>query len=689
MYRRICASPIIAVNTDSLPSEQSRIEQLRERIEHHWYCYYILDEAEIPDAEFDNLMRELGDLERQYPHWITDTSPTQRVAPPPAAGFVTVEHRSPMLSLTNAFDEAELYAFDQRVRERSGSDQEEVEYVGEPKLDGVAVNLFYQKGMFKKATTRGDGSRGEDVTGNVRTIRNLLRQLRTTTVPPPAFMEIRGEVVILRKDFERLNQSLRKAGKKPFANPRNTAAGALRQLHPKDCRERPLRLYCYGIGHVEGGQIGSEHAAIMQQLKDWGLAVVADTALLKNGIAACLSYVHTIDRKRHQLQYGIDGVVFKVNSIAQRERLGAISRSPRWAIAYKFPSVEELTTVKRIEVQVGRTGTLTPVARLQPVTVGGVTVSNVTLHNQDEIERKDIRVGDTVMVRRAGEVIPEIVRVLVERRDVNANPYLLPRQCPICGSAVKRNVGEAAIRCVAGIACSAQRKQAIHHFVSRRALDIDGLGEKLIDQLVEKGMVQTIADLYALDADKLIGLERIGDKSAANLLAAIEHSRNPTLDRLLYGLGIRNVGESTALVLANHFDTLDSIRRADVEELQAVADVGPIVADHIVAFFSATANIKVLDELMRWVSYVAIEVKPRCSSLVGKVFVLTGTLGIDRATVKRRLQQHGAEVTASVSSRTDFVVAGANAGSKLKKAQELGIPILDEKQLLQQIPHDP
>jgi DNA ligase (NAD+) len=587
-----------------------------------------------------------------------------------------------MLSLANAFEEQELIDFDRRVRERLGV--ERVEYAAETKLDGLAASIRYEDGVLVSGATRGDGSRGEDVTRNIRTIKAVPLQLRGDDYP--RVLEVRGEVFMTDEGFRRLNETQVRNESKAYANPRNAAAGALRQLDPRITAARPLTMYCYGVGDVREGWLPGTHAGILDRLKHWGLRVSPEIAVVE-GIDACLDYYARLLERRESLGYAIDGIVFKVNDVAEQQRLGAVSRAPRWAIAYKFPAEEALTQVRAIDVQVGRTGTLTPVARLEPVQVGGVTVTNATLHNQDEIDRKDVRVGDTVVVRRAGDVIPEVARVVKDRRPRHTRRFYLPDRCPVCQSEVVRIEGEAAARCSGGLYCPAQRKQALWHFASRRAMDIEGLGEKLVEQLVDGGLVHSILDIYALGEEQIASLERMGKKSAANLVAAITRSRDTSLARFLYALGIRDVGEATALSLAMHFGDLAPLRAADEEALQEVADVGPVVARQITSFFAEPHNREVLDGLVKCVRWpVQPPLDTGDAALAAKRFVITGTLqAMARDEAKRRLQALGAKVSGSVSSKTDFLVAGANPGSKRTKAEALGITILDEDEFLKLI----
>ena len=654
-----------------------RASELRDTINYHDHRYHVLDDPEIPDVAYDRLVRELEGLEGAYPGLVTPDSPTQRVGAAPVEAFGAVVHEVPMLSLGNAFTAQEVHDFDRRVRERL--EVESVEYTVEPKLDGLAASLLYIDGVLVRAATRGDGSRGEDVTRNVRTIKTV--PLKLLGGEHPATVEVRGEVFMTLDGFRRLNDRQREAGEKTFANPRNAAAGGLRQLDSRITATRPLSLFCYGIGQASEGGLPDTQYEILQCLGRWGLPVSSEAEVV-GGADACVGYYQRIGERREALGYDIDGIVIKTNRIEHQQKLGAISRAPRWALAYKFPAQEALTAVVGIDVQVGRTGALTPVARLEPIQVGGATVTNATLHNQDEIERKDVRIGDTVVVRRAGDVIPEVVRVLKERRPRGARPFRVPRQCPVCGADVVRFEDEAALRCGAGLSCPAQRKQAIRHFASRRALDIEGLGDKLVEQLVDRGLVSSVADLYQLDLEALVGLDRMAEKSARNLLAALERTRHTTLARVLYALGIRDVGEATAETLAAHFGALEPLREASEEALQSVPDVGPVVARHIRAFLDAAANREVIERLERVLEWPVHE-PATATRLAGRTFVITGTLArMARSAAKQRLQALGAKVTGSVSKNTDYLIAGDTAGSKLDKAQSLGVEILDENAFL-------
>jgi len=663
------------------PKALQQINELREKINHHNYCYYVLDNPEIPDAEYDRLMRELQALEQQYPETITPDSPTQRVGSTPLAEFAEVRHAVPMLSLSNALDDREMTEFDRRVRE--GLDVDSVDYSAEPKLDGLAISLRYEGGMLVRGATRGDGNSGEDVTQNVRTIESIPLKLFGDNYP--RVLEVRGEVFMNKKGFDELNDRQRKNNGKTFANPRNAAAGSLRQLDSRITASRPLEFYCYGVGLVEGGALPGRHSETMQALKTWGLRINPESKVV-HGVEGCLAYHADILSKRESLGYDIDGVVFKVDRVDQQEILGFVSRAPRWAIAHKFPAEEEMTKLIGIDVQVGRTGAITPVARLEPVFVGGVTITNATLHNQDEIERKDVRIGDTVIVRRAGDVIPEVVQpVLAERKGRKLRKFNMPTECPECGSKIIRLDGEAVSRCTGGLYCPAQRREAFKHFVSRRAMDIEGIGDKLVEQLDQLGMIKDVSDLYHLKAEAIAGIERMGEKSADNLIKGLEQSKQTTLPRFLFALGIRNVGETTAQTLARHFGTLDALMHANEEALVQVPDVGPVVAQSIVSFFKEKHNRDVVAKLIKagiqWPEEKAP--LPQSQTLAGKTFVLTGTLpNMSRNDAKEKLLALGAKVSGSVSKKTDYVVVGADPGSKATRAEELGVPMIDESQLL-------
>jgi len=660
-----------------------RVDELRKQINHHNYLYYVLDSPEIPDAEFDKLFRELQALEHQHPDLITPDSPTQRVGAKPLKEFGEIQHRIPMLSLSNAMDEDEVRSFGRRVAELLGeSDPEHVEYTAEPKLDGLAISILYEDGRLMQAATRGDGFTGEDVTQNVRSIKSVPLILVGNDYPP--VLEVRGEVYMPKAGFLAMNEKQEAAGQKTFANPRNAAAGSLRQLDPNITATRPLSFYCYGVGEVQGKTMAGRHSELLKQLRQWGLRVSPEIKKVK-GMKGCLKYFEDINQRRQQLEYEIDGVVYKVDRIDQQEKLGFVSRAPRWAVAHKFPAQEAMTEVLGIDVSVGRTGALTPVAKLKPVDVGGVTVSNATLHNQDEIERLDVRVGDTVVIYRAGDVIPKVDRVIPSMRPAHTKIFHMPKQCPVCGSEVVRLEGEAVTRCTGGLFCAAQRKNSIKHFNSRRAMDVDGMGEKLVDQLVDKELIHDAADMYSLSKQQLSGLERMADKSAQNILDALEKSKSTTLPRFIYALGINNVGESTAQALAKHFGDLEPLMNADEETLQEIADVGPVVADSIVKFFHQSHNREVINKLIKaGVHWPQIQRKQKQKlPFDGKTFVITGTLSIKRDDLKDRLQAMGAKVAGSVSKNTDYVVAGEDPGSKYDKARELGITILDEAGIME------
>ncbi len=662
---------------------QRRSAELRELISQYDYQYYVLDRPSVPDAEYDRLMRELVALEAQHPELVTADSPTQRVSGQAAAGFAPVRHRVPMLSLDNAFSEADILAFDRRIRTRLARGEQALDYCAEPKLDGLAVSLTYRRGRLALAATRGDGTTGEDVTANVRTIRTVPLALRGRA---PDELEVRGEVFMPIAGLARLNAAAAAAGERLYANPRNAAAGSLRQLDPRITATRPLQAFFYGYGFWEDPP--ATQSAVIGQLAAWGLRTCPEVQTVR-GVEGCLRYFRSLGERRARLPYQIDGVVYKVDSRADQEALGFVARAPRWAIAHKFPAEEALTRVRDIEFQVGRTGVLTPVARLEPVAVGGVTVSNATLHNFDELMRKDVRPGDTVTVRRAGDVIPEIVAVLLERRPAGATAVSLPERCPVCGAAVVRVEGEAAARCSGAFSCPAQRKEALRHFASRRALDIEGLGVKLIEQLVDQGLVRNPADLYTLDAAALAALDRMGEKSAGKLQTAIERSKRTTLPRLLYALGIPGVGESTAAALAAYFGSLQALQNAAMEQIVEVEDVGPTIAASVHGFFADKRHREQLRRL-RELGLTFPEPGPAARRahttlpLEGKTVVLTGTLsGLTREQAAERLIARGARVSGSVSARTSYVVAGDDPGSKLARAQTLGVPVLDEAGLMQ------
>ncbi len=668
-----------------IPREvRQRSDELRKAIEGHNYRYYVLDDPVIPDAEWDRLMRELQALEEQYPDLVDARSPTQRVGSPPDDGFAEVRHDVPMLSLGNAFSDDELVEFDRRVRDKLEG-VESVDYAAEPKLDGLAVSVLYENGELVRGATRGDGTTGEDITHNIRTIRSV--PLVLTGQGWPQVLEVRGEVYMPKAGFALMNERIAAEGGKTFVNPRNAAAGSVRQLDPKLTATRPLEVFFYGLGKVEeGAPLPGTHSETLEQLRSWGLRTCPEAGVV-SGVDGCLDYYRSVAAARDDLPYEIDGVVYKVDRFDYQKELGFVSRAPRWAVAHKFPAQEELTKVEAVEFQVGRTGAMTPVARLEPVFVGGVTVSNATLHNIDELHRKDVRVGDTVIVRRAGDVIPEVVKVVEDRRPPGTSVVELPERCPICDSEVERPEGEAVARCTGGLFCAAQRKQALWHFASRRAMNIDGLGDKSIDQLLEAGLIETPADIYSLKdhRGRLLELERMGEKSADKLLDSIDRSRDTTLSRFLFALGIREVGEATAEALATYFGSLDALRDATEEALMDVPDVGPIVAAHVAAFLRQSHNREVIDALVaagiHWPEQESAA--DRDKPLEGKTFVLTGTLNsMTRDDAKARLKALGAKVTGSLSKKTDFLVAGEKAGSKLAKAQELDVEIIGEEKLL-------
>ena len=661
-------------------------QKLRETIERHNYYYYVLDEPTVPDAEFDQLFLELQRLEQHYPELITPESPTQRVGSASLKEFSQVIHRTPMLSLSNAFEETEVISFDRRVCQ--GLEAGEIEYAVEPKFDGLAVSLCYENGLLVTGATRGDGFTGEDVTVNLRTIKSIPLHF-TDGIQGATSLEVRGEVVMLKADFERLNQHQRDRGEKEFMNPRNAAAGSLRQLDPAITATRRLTFFAYGVGTYEGSDVPCDkHSQMMDYLASLYFLVAKERRVV-SGAAGLMAYYHEIGTIRERLPYDIDGVVYKVNDLVQQERLGSVSRAPRFALAHKFPAQEAVTELLGINVQVGRTGALTPVARLEPVLVGGVTVTNATLHNEDEIGRKDVMIGDHVIVRRAGDVIPEVVAVVMQRRPSTARNFIMPDHCPVCGARAVRLTGEAATRCTGGLFCPAQRKQALLHFVSRRAMDIEGLGDKLVEQLVDHAIVKTPVDIYKLDVTLLSSLDRMAKKSADNVVKAIEKSKDTTLARFIYALGIRNVGETTAKELAYYFGNLEQLMTADEERLRQVPDIGPVVAQSIINFFSEMHNREVIEKLratgVHWQEGVGTK---RTKTIEGKVsdktFVLTGALpSLSREEVKERIELAGGKVTGSVSKKTDYVIAGDDPGSKYDKAIELGITILDEAQLLQ------
>ncbi len=662
-------------------SIEKQIQTLRAQIQKYDYDYYVLSQPTVPDAEYDRVFRKLIALEEAHPQWITADSPTQRIAKTPSGGFTEITHQVPMLSLGNVFDEVEFAAFYQRIQEKLQT-QADLEFVCEPKIDGVAICITYINGKYIRAATRGDGMTGEDITQNVKTLREVPLLLQNQQ---PSEIQVRGEIYMPKAGFEKFNQHAESAGDKLFVNPRNAASGSLRQLDARVTAKRPLSLFCYEIGVVKGVEPPAKHREVLTLLQALGLPVAKEIAVCK-GLTACLAYYHKLMSKRAGLPYEIDGVVFKINDRATREVLGWTARTPRFAIAFKFPAEEEITVLQAVEFQVGRTGVLTPVARLKPVFVGGVTVSNATLHNMDEINRKDVRIGDSVIVRRAGDVIPEVLQPILEKRPQEAKKIHLPTHCPVCKAEVIKTDDVAAARCSGGLFCEAQRKEAIKHFASRKAMDIEGLGDKLVDQLVDAGLIHTVADLYRLQQAPLAALERMGEKSAVNLLTAIEKSKTTTLARLLFAIGIREVGEATALNLAQHFGDLDPIIVASAEALLAVPDIGPVVARNINTFFQQSHNLEVIQQLIQLgVHWSAVTVKAQHElPLLGKTCVLTGTLNhFSRDEAKAQLQALGAKVSGSVSKKTDFIVVGLDAGSKLAKAQALGVKIISEEDLSQ------
>ena len=666
------------------PDIASRKDELCGLINKFNYQYHTIDNPEVSDSEYDRLFRELKQIENNYPALLTLDSPTQRVGGQVLDKFSQVSHSLPMLSLDNMFNEADLKAFDKRVKDWLNSENTPT-YVAEPKLDGLAISLRYEQGILVQAATRGDGSVGEDVTVNTRTISSIPLKLIGSGIPE--VIEIRGEIFIPKLGFESLNKQQIADGKKPFVNPRNAAAGSLRQLDSRITANRPLEIYCYGLGEIKGlAEMPESHSAAMSMIEKWGCRISPELQKVSS-IKACEAYIKQIGERRDTLAYDIDGVVFKVDDLYLQQRLGFVSRAPRWAIAHKFPAQQEMTIVEGIEIQVGRTGALTPVARLNPVFVGGVTVSNATLHNQDEIDRKDIRISDTVIVRRAGDVIPEVVQVVLSKRQEQSKPFILPNRCPICDSEAERLEGEVILRCTGGLYCPAQRKEAIKHFVSRKAIDVDGLGDKIIEQLVDKGLVDDPADLFTLKIGQLSTLERMGDKSAENIINAIDLAKKTKFSSFLYSLGIREVGETTARSLAKHFLTLDALKEADEEVLIGIEDVGPIVAHSIVTFFHQPHNQEVIERLlMAGLEWPKEQQQLTNTVLSGKIVVLTGTLEeLSRSEAKEKLLALGAKVAGSVSKNTDYVVAGRDAGSKLTKAEGLGVKVVDESTLIEWI----
>ncbi|CAO96149.1 NAD-dependent DNA ligase LigA [Erwinia tasmaniensis] len=665
-----------------MESLQDKITHLRTLLRHYEYQYHVLDAPAVPDAEYDRLMGELRELEAAHPELLTTDSPTQRVGAAPLSAFEQVRHEVPMLSLDNAFDEESYRAFNKRVQDRLKS-SDDLTFCCELKLDGLAVSLLYEQGELVRAATRGDGTTGENITANVRTIRAIPLRLSGDNIPER--LEVRGEVFMPLAGFEKMNEQARRGGQKIFANPRNAAAGSLRQLDPRITAKRPLTFFCYGLGLLEGGEMPRSHMARLQQFKAWGLPV-SDRVRLCHSPSDVLDFYHQVEADRPALGFDIDGVVIKVDSLEQQEQLGFVARAPRWAVAFKFPAQEQITTVRDVEFQVGRTGAITPVARLEPVLVAGVMVSNATLHNADEIERLGLRIGDRVVIRRAGDVIPQVMSV-VESAE-GARDVIFPTHCPVCGSDVERVEGEVVARCTGGLICGAQRKGALKHFVSRRALDIDGMGEKIIDQLVDKEYVKNPAELFELTAGKLTGLDRMGPKSAQNVVDALAKAKQTTFARFLYALGISEVGEATAANLAAHFGTLEALMAADIDTLITVPDVGKVVASHVRNFLDEESNREIIRLLVEkagvnWPDVVVVKAEEIDSPFAGKTVVLTGSLSIlSRDDAKERLQALGAKVSGSVSKKTDLVIAGEAAGSKLAKAQELGIDVIDEQEMM-------
>lgn len=669
-----------ASSSPASPAIKERVAALREELNDHNYRYYVLDEPDIPDVEYDRLMNELKSLEANYSELISPDSPTQRVGAAPVTAFSSVKHEIPMLSLENAFSDEEIADFNRRISERLKT-TEDIEFACEPKLDGIAISLLYENGVFVRGATRGDGETGEDITQNVRTIPSVPLRLRGSGYPDT--LEVRGEVYMPKAGFNALNKYAREHDQKVFVNPRNAAAGSLRQLDSRVTAKRRLEFCAYGVGWVKDGEIPDRHSDILAAVRHWGIKI-SDKLVVVKDLAGCLDYYRNLERERADLEYDIDGIVYKVNQIDLQKALGFVSRAPRWAIARKFPAQEEMTKLVNVEFQVGRTGAVTPVARLEPVFVGGVTVSNATLHNQDEINRLGVEIGDTVIVRRAGDVIPQIASVVKSKRPDKTRPITFPSQCPVCGSPVETVPGEAVARCTGGLICEAQRKEAIRHFASRKAMDIDGLGDKLVEQLVDHKLVHSVADIYDLDVDTLAKLERMGKKSAENLLEAIEASKSTTLARFLYALGIREVGETTARNLAREFGSLAALMKADQERLQQVKDVGPVVAHFVEEFFQQPENHRVIESLrsagVHWKEFTP-DVSPQ--PLTGLTFVITGTLeSMSRDEAKEKLQNLGATVSGSVSKKTHALIAGPGAGSKLGKAEQLGVTIIDEAGLL-------
>ncbi|TQV84470.1 NAD-dependent DNA ligase LigA [Aliikangiella coralliicola] len=671
------------MKSDVIETINKKIDQLKRQIEEYNYQYYVLDDPTVPDAEYDRLMRELQAIEAEHPELVTADSPTQKVGGKSDSVFQPIEHLTPMLSLDNVFSEEEFAAFNQRLFNRL-DDSTELEFTCEPKLDGLAISIVYRDGVLESAATRGDGKTGEDVTQNIRTIKSIPLRLRGDF---PPLLDVRGEVFMPKSVFEEINRKALENDEKTFANPRNAAAGSLRQLDPAITAERELSVYFYSIGTLQESEPVEYHYDRLLQLRKWGLPVCPETEKVADS-KGCLSYHEKILARRESLPYEIDGVVYKVNDIATQQQLGFVAKAPRWAIAHKFPAQEELTKLVAVDFQVGRTGAITPVARLEPVFVGGVTVSNATLHNMDEIKRLDVRAGDTVIIRRAGDVIPQIVSVIVDKRPSDTVEVDVPEECPVCKSAVEREADQAIYRCTGGLFCDAQKKQAIKHFASRKAMDIEGLGDKLVDVLCDENLLKTVADIYRLPREPLLALERMAEKSVDNLLSAIEKSKQTTLAKFIYSLGIREVGEVTAMNLANRFLTIEAVQAATKEELEAVKDIGEVVAEHLVSFFANEHNRKVVTELLEsGVVWPEIEVPDEDQQpLLGQTWVLTGTLvEMKRNDAKQRLLKLGAKVSGSVSKKTTMVVAGESAGSKLTKAQELGVAVINEEEFIAQL----
>lgn len=662
------------------PAVRKHLAELREQLNHHNYRYHVLDEPDIPDAEYDRLMKELKSLEAEYPALVSPDSPTQRVGATPRTAFSTVKHEIPMLSLENAFSDEEIADFNRRISERLKT-TDHIEFACEPKLDGIAISLLYEDGVLVRGATRGDGETGEEITQNVRTIPSIPLRLRGSGYPK--ILEVRGEVYMPKASFNALNEYAREHEQKVFVNPRNAAAGSLRQLDSRITANRRLEFCAYGVGWVKEGSIPDRHSEILGAVQQWGVKISDKLRVVEN-LAGCLAYYQHLEKERTVLDYDIDGIVYKVNRIDLQQQLGFVSRAPRWAIARKFPAQEEMTELLNVEYQVGRTGAVTPVARLKPVFVGGVTVSNATLHNQDEINRLGVEIGDTVIVRRAGDVIPQVAAVVKSRRPSNTRPIIFPTQCPVCGSPVETVPGEAVARCTGGLICEAQRKEAIRHFASRKAMDIDGLGDKLVEQLVDHKLIESVADIYALDAERLEKLERMGKKSAEKLVKAIEASKSTTLARFLYALGIREVGETTARNLAREFGGLSALMEADQARLQQVKDVGPVVAHFVEEFFQQRENREIIESLQRaGVHWEEFTPERGSEPLSGFTYVITGSLeSMSRDEAKERLQDLGAKVSGSVSGKTHALIAGPGGGSKLKKAEQLGVRIINEAEFL-------